>query len=496
MISRRKFIKRTSLSVLGIGLCSSVGKAQSEISHKINKYRPITIKGTVKSENIGIPNVAITDGLTVVKTDSYGNFHLISNSLKDFVYFSIPSGYKIPQNETGTAKFYHKINILEQNKLQVEFELEKTKESEEVHSFFLLADPQTLDTDDLNLMTSEVIPDIQQTVDEVDDSNIFGVSCGDIMYDRLELYPYYERAVNDIGIPFFQVLGNHDVDILAKTDEESSRTYKNHFGPTYYSFNRGRIHYVVLDDVFWHGDGYIGYLDQTQLDWLEADLSIIEKGTTVVLFTHIPVYCEIHRRHGVENPRNTVVITNRKKLYKILNPYKSYVLSGHTHESEYLRDGNSEIHIGGAVCGAWWTGPICRDGTPKGYTLYSVNGNDISWKYKSLGKEFGHQMTLYGKGSMPTHNESIIANIWSADNDWEVVWYQDNEFKGEMKRIVGKDPMAVKLYEGNQLPTKHKWVEPYNTDHLFIADPGKNAKVITVKAMDRWGNVYSDNIKL
>ena len=31
------------------------------------------------------------------------------------------------------------------------------------------------------------------------------------------------------------------------------------FGPTYYSFDRGRVHYVVLDNVFYLSRGYVGY---------------------------------------------------------------------------------------------------------------------------------------------------------------------------------------------------------------------------------------------
>ena len=39
------------------------------------------------------------------------------------------------------------------------------------------------------------------------DVETFGIAVGDIMYDDLTLYPEYERAVQRVGVPFFQVVG-------------------------------------------------------------------------------------------------------------------------------------------------------------------------------------------------------------------------------------------------------------------------------------------------
>ena len=34
-------------------------------------------------------------------------------------------------------------------------------------------------------------------------------------------------------------------------------------------------------------------------------------------------------------------------------------------------------HNHGTVCGGWWTGPICEDGTPRGYGVYEVDGTTL-----------------------------------------------------------------------------------------------------------------------
>ena len=58
----------------------------------------------------------------------------------------------------------------------------------------------------------------------------------------------------------------------------------------------------MLDNVFWHGKGYIGYLTDDQLNWLTQDLALIESGRTVVVFNHIPNYTTRHQRTGDDSP--------------------------------------------------------------------------------------------------------------------------------------------------------------------------------------------------
>ncbi len=123
------------------------------------------------------------------------------------------------------------------------------------------------------MLHQQTVPDAITTVNKLGEQQIFGVGCGDIMFDDLGLYPEYERAVANIGVPFFQVVGNHDLNFDATTDEASTATFSEHFGPRYYSFDRGFVHYVVLDDVFYHSKGYFGYIDDMQWEWLAQDLS-------------------------------------------------------------------------------------------------------------------------------------------------------------------------------------------------------------------------------
>jgi hypothetical protein len=287
------------------------------------------------------------------------------------------------------------------------------------------------------------------------------------------------------------------MDIDARADDNSSKTFKQQFGPTYYSFNRGEIHYVVLDDVFFIGTGkkYIGYLTENQLQWLEQDLALIKPGSTVVVSLHIPTNTGAVRRTKKEEVYGGTV-SNRKQLYKILAPYKVHIMSGHTHFNEKWEEENIIEHNHGTVCGAWWTGPICGDGTPAGYGVYEVDGSDIKWYYKSTGLPKEHQLKIFPKGKSAEYPEEILANVWNWDNKWKIEWYEDDNHTGLMEQRVALDPLAVELYAGPEMPVKHKFVEPTLADHLFFAKPSANAQTIRVKATDRFGNVYEEKLEM
>jgi hypothetical protein len=111
----------------------------------------------------------------------------------------------------------------------------------------------------------------------------FGIGLGDLVFDNLPLLEGYKAAVQEMEIPFVQALGNHDLNFDALDDFGAASTFRRHFGPEYYSFDRGAVHYVVLDDVFWPGsdgfgnnnDDYLGHIDASPLAWLEQDLALV-----------------------------------------------------------------------------------------------------------------------------------------------------------------------------------------------------------------------------
>jgi hypothetical protein len=184
-------------------------------------------------------------------------------------------------------------------------------------------------------------------------------------------------------------------------------------------------------------------------------------------------------------------LTNAGALWRLLEPYRAHLISGHTHEQEHtIRNDRCHEHNLATSCGAWWTGPVCWDGTPRGYGVYHVHGSELRWRYQATGLPTTNQMTVYPLGSEPTAPGEIVANVWNWDPDWTVTWYEGADRRGPMSRRRGRDPLAVQLYAGADLPAKHRWVEPILTDHLFYAPARVDHAAIVVEAIDRFGQRF------
>lgn len=458
--------------------------------------RAVEVTGRVTSRGQGLEGVPITDGRTVVQTDSDGRFRFASSARRPFVYLSVPAGYQLPQHDTGTARFYRPLDPDDGDTAEANFALQPLAQNDDEHAFLVLADPQMGIESEVQELRDRTVPDVQQTLGTLGERPTFGIGLGDLVFDNLSLFAGYETAVREMGIPFVQAVGNHDLNFDAPGDPGSTATFCRHFGPEYYSFNRGAVHYVVLDDVFWPGsdgfgnnnDDYLGHIDATQLAWLEQDLALVEAGRTVIVFTHIPPLSTAYRRFGKQSPPAGARIGNREALYDLLSPFNAHIISGHTHENEHRFAAGPHEHVVGTVCGAWRTGPICHDGTPRGYAVYEVDGTDVQWHYKSTGHEAVHQMRLYAKGADPTAPDEFVANVWDADPEWTVVWYEDGIQTGRMARRVGTDPTSKRLYEGPGKPRfgeKNPWADPRPTGHLFYAPVNPDANTIRVEATER-----------
>jgi hypothetical protein len=495
LIDRRAFVELSTAAAAGMLVPDLLAQDPLRLLRPSRpETQPVRIRGRVRGGGRGLAGVAVSDGRSVVVTAGDGRYELLSSSEQPFVMVSVPAGHEIPQSETGTARFYQPVTPDRRGDMQASFELTPLPGDDHHHTVLLLADVQTEDAQEMQWFHEQSIPDVQATVRALGDTSTVGIACGDIMFDHLEFYPEYERGVRRMGVPFFQVVGNHDLDYEGRTDEMSTATFSRHFGPRYYSFDRGAVHYVVLDDVFWHGAGYLGYLDANQLAWLEADLALVERGRPVVVAQHIPALGSRHVRDGQRTPNPSVSVTNRQYLYRLLEPYDAHVLVGHTHEQDHVFEHGVHEHVIGTVCGAWWSGPICADGTPNGYGVFEVEGDRIRWRYKTTGHPDDYQMRTYPKGADPTAPDEVVANIWDWDPEWTVVWYENGERRGAMARRTGRDPLSMELHLGPELPPRRTWVDPYPTRHLFYAPVSADTRSVLVEATDRFGRVYTAEV--
>jgi hypothetical protein len=470
-MKRRSFIQKSLLLTGGL-----VVAFKSSFSYSIFGSGVITGKVTAKGKPLA--EVLVSDGFSVVKTNSNGVYKLSPDAKAEFVFISIPAGYEFPE-EKKLANFYTRIT----DGQDYDFKLTPLNKNDDKHAFIIWADPQVKNKKDVAQMMATSVPDTRQIIKDMGpDALVHGVCVGDLVWDNHDLFNDYNKAVEQMGIPFFQALGNHDEDYRMGGDETSDRTFKSHYGPTYYSFNRGKAHYMVFDNVRYLGveREYDGYVTEAQIEWLKKDLKEVPQDHLIIVCLHIPVHNQVK---------------NNDAFYAALDTHKNvHIMSGHTHYQRNVITKNIFEHNHGTVCGAWWTGPICEDGTPRGYGVYHVEGNQLKWYYKSTGEDRTKQIALFGDEL--TNQKRVIANVWNYDPEWKVEYWADDQPKGIMERQIGFDPLAVKLYLGDQLPVTRSFAEPRKTDHLFVAHLSADTKKIKVVATDRFGEKFESELSI
>lgn len=447
----------------------------------------IEIKGSVKDiQGSPIPDVVITDGINFTSTDTEGEYHLTSDTdISRFVYISIPSGYDIPHNKNIATGYYKELTGKDYN-----FVLQKRKESSENFIFIPISDPQMKNEVHLTRYKTETIPDIQETINYYNGLPCYAMLLGDIVFDEMNLFNDYKDAMSELkNITAFHVTGNHDLNLLYDDRDNSNegnryaeKDFENHFGPINYSLNIGKIHIIGMKDINYHkGKNYKEEFGKAQLEWLKKDLSYITPGTTVFINLHAPVF---NSSEG-ETDSNT---DDYAEFRSIISPYNVHLFEGHTHFFENNRlSPNLYEHNIGAACGAWWKGNVNRCGTPNGYMVVEVNGDNIKWYYKSTGMDKRKQFKTYRQGEFISQKNYIVANVWDWDVDTTVEWYADGIYQGYMEQIQDEDQSFINQ-NGKALG--------YKTKHLFRAKPTNNTEFIEIKVTNRFGEIFIEKIPL
>ena len=191
----------------------------------------------------------------------------------------------------------------------------------------------------------------------VEDGAVFFVNTGDLVnYGTEDEFQHFADLMSNFPIPFFPVAGNHDSkDGLLDEYLEYSGAPAQH-----YSFDYGQGHFVVIDS-------HNGVLRNSELDWLEADLSSSDLPLKVVFLHHPPF-----------DPDGTdhILLHGNEEFMALVEEYGvSYVFTGHIHAYvEGFRNGVRYIITGGG--GA----PIYSAGHPNAFNHYvrvTVSGTNI-----------------------------------------------------------------------------------------------------------------------
>jgi len=215
----------------------------------------------------------------------------------------------------------------------------------------------------------------------------------------MSLYPNSGKAyldcIKQLQMPLHACPGNHDI---ALNDTNPRKLFNDCFGPTYYSFDFGSVHFITLDAntvIQRQGKNTIdACLYPRQIAWLKADLEATPQQTPIICGVHIPIMSTyIKRRGGGTFPEDFPIAPQFNKsraeaLIDILSLHNvKLVLQGHAHENERITVKGIEFVSSISVCGCWWhSGEGFErgvDNVPRGYRVIEVRGDHISHRYVS-----------------------------------------------------------------------------------------------------------------
>ena len=387
----------------------------------------VTIKGYVKSNGKGLEGVVVSDGLLCTKTNVNGFYSLKSN-LADakFVMVSIPSGYTAPTDANGLPIFYHRVTAAERkaNMCVADFSFNKIASNADRFTLLVGADPQPRPSSygfDNNAYHSldcceDLYRDMREKAATITDRNVYGLMLGDIVHEAMGLFDDYIAGLKTLNFPMFNVLGNHDNDKTAKTDVEGRRVFEEKLGPTNYSFNIGNVHFVVLDNLIMKLEGESDSQELTGSDqgltdeiwqWLQNDLSHVDRSKILMVAAHSPM---TKLRTGGSRTTSAKHFADYTALFAEFA--QAHIWSGHTHKTfNYNYPQSSalypiEEHTVARSTGELWTNEYEVGGTPRGYVVVDVDGNNVSWKFKP---------TIYQSGSFSTKTTAKPNYIY---RDW------------------------------------------------------------------------------
>jgi hypothetical protein len=478
----------------------------------------------------GLPGVRVSNGRDVVLTDDSGRYSLPIDD--DTIVFVIkPRHWMTPVDAENLPRFHyihkpagspeiHFPSVAPTGPLpdSVDFPLVRREEPDSF-KLLLFGDTQPRDVKEVDYITRDVI---EPLLLQENHGAVLGMTLGDVVFNDLSVFPPLKQAVALLGLPWYNVLGNHDMNFDAVDDRHSDETWEHYFGPPYYSFDHGPVHFIVLDDVVLLPEGetvakgkkkkprrYAAGLGEKQLEFVRNDLANTPRDQLVVLTMHIPI----------------TEIEERAELYKLLadRPH-TLSISAHLHrqdqrflgpEAGFSADNPHHHLVHGTVCGSWWAGApdengvpnaTMSDGAPNGYSIVTFDGPRYVVDFHAARRPAEHQMNIFGPDEVAAADAAatdVVVNVFAGTEKSTVeLRLGDSGAWRPMEIVRTEDPYFVamkELEEGPTPPPGRKLPAPHKSTHIWKAklaeegaplEPG--TRMIHVRATDMYGRTFED----
>jgi len=516
------------------------------VSTIIPDVEGMTVKGYVFSDGIGLPGVVVSDGYEVTVTDENGIYYLPSLKKNGFVFISVPGNYEVSETVNNIPQFFKRLSVGSTVE-QKDFSLIPVDNSK--HVVLAMADWHLANrNDDLAQYSDGFLTDVNSTISSyaATGTKVYGIALGDMTWDlywysnNFGLNEYLTQAAK-INCKIFNIMGNHDNDPYFAGDFAAEQKFRDVLGPTYYSFNLGNIHYIVLDNVEYLNTGgapgvvgtrnYNDVIISNQMTWLAKDLATIsDKNAPLIIAMHTQLYGNPTLDAG-GNQVLSIHLNNGSALISALQSFTDvHILTGHTHIN-YTAGTSSAIteHNTAAVSATWWwTGKsgyagnhICTDGSPGGYGIWEIDGLDRKWFFKGTGKPKNYQFRAYdlnethitaakyapnstdallapyaGTYANPNSGNEVLINVWGYDPQWTVE-VKEAGVPLQVTRVTAKDPLHIISYEAKRLDVGATPTSSFvtgNTSHFFKVTASSATSTLNITVTDRFGNVYTETM--
>ncbi|WP_372014418.1 calcineurin-like phosphoesterase C-terminal domain-containing protein [Pseudoxanthomonas sp. 10H] len=487
-------------------LAAAPDRAPQDVSGRVLRATGTTTSGE------GIPGIAVSNGIDIVRTDAQGRYRLAAGAGQT-VFVVKPPGYRFAEAADGLPAFWRTVPAdRTAGAMAIDFTLvAEDRPAVSAPEVLLFTDSQVKSARDIDYYRRDIVEPIIGRHPAA-----LGVTLGDLVDDQVQLYAALNAVTVRLGVPWFHVPGNHDVDPGSTGDAASLATWGATYGPDTYAVEEGDAAFVFLDDVVVRpgGTGYVGGLREDQFRFLGNYLAQLPRERLLVLGMHIPVFDT--------GGRETFRGADRARLFALLKDRpKVLLLSGHSHVQQHYwhaaKDGWQgaaplhEYNVG-AACGAFWSGApdaqgipdaTMADGTPNGYAVLSLrSGGGYALAYHPARLAAGTQaftpaMALHAprvlrRGAYPAWG--VFANVFMGDAGTRVEYRVDGGDWLPMRRVERADPRllvenvaddvatALRGFDRSPeaVPPTHLWRGALPTD-LAVGEHR-----VEVRAFDRW----------
>ena len=496
-------------SVVGDYFDNNMAQAVDAAEGEHNLFGRVT-----NTQGEAVVGAVISDGTHCVKTNAEGYYKMKSNlAMARFVTISVPSEYKMPYRKNVPQNFRR---IPRHAKaVSANFVLEKREKPTDKYTVVMIGDPQIkgVKVDSAAYKLKNVIyPDIvalKQSKAE-SEGEFFAINLGDLVFNDMTKMDDYVEIVAGSNIPMVHVIGNHDHDQTTFYETRlGTAHFEEYLTPTYYSFNIGKVHYVMVNDISFarknFKERYRTGLEYSHYKWLERDLSFVPKDHTIVICGH----AQLFRTYGAKDAENKRSLSYAR-YSKLLSQYaRVYSWSGHYHYNfgyDYSESNLENLKNITSICVARACGGLhCNrdlnnDGTPNGYMVMEVDGDNFEWYYKSIGHDRSYQMHVYDPSR--TGGEFVKVNVWNwSKNYWSTPEWWENGVK--VCDMICKPERDIAFLEDHAKQGPHilggrdksDKARPYKAHGMFYVKPSAGARSGEVRVTDNFGRSYIEKVE-